>query len=40
MNNIMEIVKSMEESGLLIKGVSQTIKMKQKSQKEDFSECY
>ena len=26
MNDIMEIVKSLEESGLLIKGVSETIK--------------
>ena len=26
MNDIMKIVKSLEESGLLIKGVSQTIK--------------
>ena len=32
----MKIVKSLEESGLLIKGVSETIKMKEKNQKEDF----
>ena len=34
----MKIVKSLEESGLLIKDVSET--MKQKNEKEDFSECY
>ena len=28
MNHIMKIIKSLEESGLLIKGVSETIKMK------------
>ena len=31
--NIMKIVKSVEESGLLIKGVSETIKNKAKEQK-------
>ena len=35
----MKIVKYLEESGLLIKGVSEIIKMNQKSKKEDFSEC-
>ena len=33
MNDIVEIVKSLEESGLLIKGVSKTIKNKAKGQK-------
>ena len=33
MNYIMKIVKSLEESGLLIKEVSQTIKNKAKEQK-------
>ena len=33
MNDIMEIVKSLEESGLLIKGVRETIKNKAKGQK-------
>ena len=33
MNNIMRIVKSLEESGLLIKGVSQAIKNEVKEQK-------
>ena len=40
MYDIMKIVKSLEESGLLIKGVCEAIKMKQKNKKEDFSECY
>ena len=35
-NNIMKIVKSLEESGLLIKGVSQTIKNEVKEQKGGF----
>ena len=34
--NIIKIVKSLEESGLLIKGVSDTIKNEAKEQKEDF----
>ena len=37
MRDIMEIVKYLEKSGLLIKGVSDAIKMKQKSKKVDFS---
>ena len=36
MNDIMKIVKSLEESGLLIKGVSKTIKNEAKEQKEGF----
>ena len=36
MNGIMKIVKSFEESGLLIKGVSETIKNEAKEQKERF----
>ena len=36
MNDIMETVKSLEESGLLIKGVSKTIKNEAKEQKEGF----
>ena len=40
MNDIMKIIKSLEESGLLIKGVSKTIKNKAKEQKKDFLECY
>ena len=37
MNDIMKKINSLEESGLLIKSVSKTIKMKQKKKKEDFS---
>ena len=37
-NDIMKIVKSLRESGLLIKGFTETIKKKNK--KEDFSACY
>ena len=40
MNDIMKIVKSLEESRLLIKGVSETTKNKVKNKKEDFLECY
>ena len=37
----MKIVKSLEESGLLIKDVSGTIKSKTKQKKkENFLECY
>ena len=36
MNGIMKIVKSLEESGLLIKGVSQKIKNEAKEQKGGF----
>ena len=37
-NDIMNMVQSLEESGLLIKGVGQTIKNEAK-EKENFSEC-
>ena len=36
LNDVMKIVKSHEESGLLIKGVSQTIKNEAKEQKGGF----
>ena len=36
MNDIMRIVKSLEESGLLIKGVNETIKNEAKEQKRGF----
>ena len=39
-HDIMKIFKSLEESDVLIKGVIETIKMKQKNKKEDFLECY
>ena len=36
MNDVMKIVKSIEESGLLIKGVSETVKNEAKEQKGEF----
>ena len=36
MEDIMNIVKSLEESGLLIKGISETIKNEAKKQKGGF----
>ena len=36
MNDIIKIIKSLNESGLLIKGVSQTIKNEAKEQKGGF----
>ena len=36
MNDIMKIIKSLEEYGLLIKGVSETIKNEAKEQKGGF----
>ena len=40
MNDFMKTVKSLEEPQLLIKGVSKTIKMKQKNKKEGFLRFY
>ena len=37
--DIIEIVKSLEDSGLLLKGVSKTIQNESKEQKEDLV-CY
>ena len=36
MNDIMKIIKSLEESNLLVKGVSKTIKNEAKEQKGGF----
>ena len=36
----MKIVKSHEESGALIKGISETIKNEAKEKKVDFTQCY
>ena len=35
----MKIVKSLEDLGLLLKGVSETIQMKLNNKKEDFLVC-
>ena len=40
MKDILKTVKSLEDYGLLQKGVSETIKTKQKNIKEDFFVCY
>ena len=36
MNDIMKIVQALEDSNILLKGITKTIKMKQKNKKEDF----
>ena len=40
MESIMKIVIFMEDSGLLLKRVSETIQNKAKKQKEDLLVCY
>ena len=40
MNDVMKIVKSLEKSGLIIKGVSETIQNEENNKKEDFLVCY
>ena len=39
-NDIMKIVKFLEEPGLLIKALAKQLKMKQKNKKEGFSLYY
>ena len=39
MKDLIEIVKSLEDSGLLLKGVSETIQHKLKNKKKDFLAC-
>ena len=39
MNDIMNIIKSLEKSGLLIKDASETTKNEAKNKKEDLLEC-
>ena len=39
-NDILKIIKSLEESGSLIKGIGETIKNEAKNKKEDFLEYY
>ena len=38
--DIIKIVKSLEDSGLLLKGVTETVQNEVKEQKEDFLVCY
>ena len=40
MEDIIGIVKSLEDSGLLWKGVTETVQKELKEQKEDFLVCY
>ena len=40
MEDIIKIVKSLEDSGLLLKGVTETVQNEVKEQKEDFLVCY
>ena len=40
MEDIIRIVRSLEDSGLLLKGVSKTIQNEIKNKKEDFFVCY
>ena len=40
MDDILKIVKSLEDSGLLLKGVSEQYNMKLKNKEEDFLVCY
>ena len=39
LDDIIKIIKSLEESGLLIKGASKTIKNEAKEKKMDFLAC-
>ena len=40
MEDIVKIVKCLEESALYLKGVSEKIRIKLKNKTEGFSECY
>ena len=40
MEDIMKIIKSIEDSGISLKGVTETIRNKKKKKKEDFLVCY
>ena len=40
MGDILKIVKSLEDSGILLKGVSETIQHEVKNKEEDFLICY
>ena len=40
MDDIIKIIKSLKESGLLVKRVSKAIKNEAKEQKGGFLECY
>ena len=40
MQDIIKIVKSLKDSGLLLKGVSETIQNESENKTEDFVVCY
>ena len=40
MEDIIKVVKSLEQSGLLLKRVSETIRNEAKEKKENFLVCY
>ena len=40
MKDLIEIFKSLDDSGLLLKGVSETIQNEAKEKKVDFLVCY
>ena len=40
MNDIIKIVKSLENSGLLLQGVSETIQHEAKNKEDNFLVCY
>ena len=40
MEDIIKIVKSLEDSDLLLKGVTETVQNEVKNKKEDFLACY
>ena len=40
MNDIMKILQALEDSNILLKRVTKTIKIKQKNKKENFWLCY
>ena len=40
MEDIIKIVKSLKDSGLLLKGVSEAVQNEVNEQKEDFLVCY
>ena len=40
MEDIMKIIKSVEDSGILLKGVTEIIRNKTKNKKEHFLVCY
>ena len=40
MEDVIKIIKSLEDSGLLSKGVTETVQNEVKEKKEDFLVCY